>query len=142
MENNLAGLLAEGRAAEASQLVAELAQFTGTQQYFRHGINRAVVFTEGVKHLAERAGAFWLLDEIAIANLTRSVVHDEPQQIWKLRREGRGAILSCDGNDGNGGNARLFTKAIPLTDFLLGEFTLCCFEDSQLGRVIFLPSEN
>ena len=43
---------------------ADLAQFTGTERYYRHGINRKVCYTEGAQHVAEAGGAYWLLDEI------------------------------------------------------------------------------
>ncbi len=45
---------------------SDLSQFTGTEQWYQHGINRKVLFTDGAKHVAETAGAYWLLDEIAI----------------------------------------------------------------------------
>ena len=44
----------------------EFAQFTGTEQRYRHAINRNVLFTDGAKYVAERAAAYWLLDEIAL----------------------------------------------------------------------------
>jgi hypothetical protein len=45
---------------------SDLAQFTGSENWYRHGINRNVLYTDGVQHVAERGGAYWLLDEIAI----------------------------------------------------------------------------
>ena len=45
---------------------ADLAQFTGSENWYRHAINRAVLFTDGAKYVADQAGAYWLLDEIAI----------------------------------------------------------------------------
>ncbi len=42
---------------------AELAQFTGTEQYYKH--LGGLVYTDGVKYLAEKAGSYWLLDIIA-----------------------------------------------------------------------------
>lgn len=126
----------------AADLQNELANFTGTENYYRHGVNRAIVYTDGAQHVAQAAGAYWLLDEIALANLCRQLVNDEGQQIWNLRRDGRGAVLSCDGNNGLGGSVRIFTKVIPYTDFPFDEFTLYCFEDATFGKVILLPSEN
>ena len=32
---------------------ADLAQFTGTEQWFRHSINSKVLYTEGAQYLAE-----------------------------------------------------------------------------------------
>ena len=42
---------------------ADLAQFTGTERYYR--LNRKCLLTDGTKYLAEAAGAFWLMDAAA-----------------------------------------------------------------------------
>jgi hypothetical protein len=125
----------------AIELTRELAQYHGSETLYRHSINPHVVYTEGARALAVNAGAYWLLDEIALANLSRKMVREEPLQIWKLRREdGDSAVLSCDGNDGRGGDARLFTKLIPWTDFPLSEVKLYCQHDGA-RHCIMLPSE-
>ena len=43
----------------------ELRRFTGDLERYRHSFNRRVIYTPGVQHLAERAGAYWLIDLIA-----------------------------------------------------------------------------
>lgn len=45
---------------------ADLDQFTGSENWHRHWCNRHVTYTDGAKYLADNAGAYWLLDEIAI----------------------------------------------------------------------------
>jgi hypothetical protein len=111
----------------------DLDQFTGTEHWYRHGLIRQVLFTDGAKYLAERGGAFWLLDEIAIAQRYEKTVSVEAFQAWKLTvRADRSATLCCE--DGNG-NA-VYSKAIAFTDFPLPEVTLY-FTDN----VILLPSE-
>ncbi|MGC2460449.1 MAG: DUF6876 family protein [Steroidobacteraceae bacterium] len=35
---------------------ADLAQFTGSEQWYRHAINRKVLFTDRAKYVAEQAG--------------------------------------------------------------------------------------
>ena len=45
----------------------DLDQFTGTGHWYRHGLVRTILFTDGAKHVADAGGAYWLLDEIAIA---------------------------------------------------------------------------
>jgi serine protease inhibitor ecotin len=42
----------------------QLRQFTGSENWYRHCINRAVRFTDGAKFLADQGGAYWLLDII------------------------------------------------------------------------------
>jgi hypothetical protein len=36
--------------------LADLEAFTGTEQYYRHSINRKVLYTDGVRYLADKAG--------------------------------------------------------------------------------------
>ena len=45
---------------------ADLMQFTGTKQWYRHALNRKVLFTDGAKYVADTACAYWLHDEIAL----------------------------------------------------------------------------
>jgi hypothetical protein len=117
----------------ATTLPAELRQFTGTDQWHRHAINRTVLFTDGAKFLADQAGAYWLLDEIALIQPYDKRIAAEGFQVWKLAvRPDRTATLTC--TDGNGKG--VFTKALTFTDFPLDEITLY-FTDN----VILLPSE-
>jgi hypothetical protein len=46
---------------------AALRQFTGSEHWYRHGLNRAVLYTDGAKYVADQGGAYWLIDEIALA---------------------------------------------------------------------------
>ncbi len=51
--------------SEALALNAEaLAQFTGSQEFYRHALSGGCNYTEGVQYLAEAGGAYWLLDAI------------------------------------------------------------------------------
>ena len=112
---------------------SDLAQFTGSENWYRHGINRNVLYTDGAQHVAEHGGAYWLLDEIAIIQPYNKAVAAEEFQVWKLAvRPDRTATLTCD--DGNGNI--VFTKEIEYTDFPLDEITLYF-----ANNVIHLPSE-
>ena len=111
----------------------DLAQFTGSQTWYRHGINRNVLYTDGAQHVAEHGGAYWLLDEIAIIQPYDKAVAAEEFQVWKLTvRPTRTAVLTCE--DGN--EKVVFTKEIEYTDFPLDEITFY-FTDNT----ILLPSE-
>lgn len=44
---------------------ADLRQFTGDLVRIRHPLNRKVIYTPGVKHVAEAGQAYWLIDSIA-----------------------------------------------------------------------------
>ena len=111
----------------------DLKQFTGSQDFFRHSINRNVVYTEGAQFLAEKAGAYWLLDTVAITQVHEPAVQREPFQAWKLKvNEDNTALLTCD--DGNG--RIVYTEQIAYTDFPLPEVQLYCIDST-----ILLPSE-
>ena len=112
--------------------LADLHQFTGTEQWYRHALNRTVLFTEGAKYVADQVGAYWLLDEIALAQCGVAAVKDEAFQVWKLDVQGSRATLTC----GNGNDVDVYAKDIPFTDFPAPGITLW-FTDS----VILLPSE-
>ena len=112
---------------------ADLMQFTGTERWFRHALVRDVLHTEGVQYLAERGGAYWLIDEIALAQRTVAAVKGEEFQVWTLKVfADRRASLACE--DGNGRSVH--AKTIAFTDFPLEEITLYF-----TGNVILLPSE-
>lgn len=112
---------------------ADLRQFTGTETWYRHALNRKVLYTEGAQFVAEHGGAYWLLDEIALTQLGDRKVASEGFQVWNLCvRENHTATLACD--DGNGNI--VFTKELQFTDFPLKEIKFY-FTDNT----ILLPSE-
>jgi Family of unknown function (DUF6876) len=113
---------------------ADLAKFTGTENWYRHSINRNVLFTDGAKYVADNANAYWLLDEIALAQIHQVCVTTEPFQVWNLTvYPNQEALLSCDDGDGR----LVFTQRLAWTDFPLEGMTLF-FVDG----VIYLPSEH
>jgi hypothetical protein len=112
---------------------ADLWQFTGSEHCYRHALVRNVLFTDGAKYVADKAGAYWLLDEIALAQRYQKAVAGEEFQAWKLTvKKDHTATLACD--DGNGNI--VFSKAIEFTDFPLPEIVLY-FTDNT----ILLPNE-
>ena len=99
---------------------AELAQFTGSENWYRHAINRKVLFTDGAKYVADQAGAYWLLDEIAIGQLEPCIAA-EHFQVWRLAvNADQTGALTCD--DGNG--RVVFSKELEYTDFPADGITL------------------
>lgn len=112
---------------------ADLAQFTGSENWYRHGINRKVLFTDGAKFVADQAGAYWLLDEIAIIQPHDKRVAAEEFQVWKLKvNADHSATLICE--DGNA--YAVYTKEIEFTDFPPEGITLWFSNNT-----ILLPSE-
>lgn len=109
-----------------------LRQFTGSENWYRHHLNPTVLFTDGAKYVADRAGAYWLLDEIVVAQRYGSAVRAQEFQVWKLVVKEFAAKLTCE--DGNG--HVVYTKAILFTDFPGPGITLW-----YAGNTILLPSE-
>jgi hypothetical protein len=93
-----------------------------------------VLFTDGAKHVADCGGAYWPLDEIALAQLHVKAVAAERFQVWRLNADivRHTGTFACE--DGNGN--RVFEKALEFTDFPVPEMTLW-FTDNT----IFPPSE-
>ena len=113
---------------------ADLNQFTGSEHWYRHGLVRNILFTDGAKYLADHGGAYWLLDEIAFAQRGEKAVAAEEFQVWTLTvKPDRTARLVCD--DGNGNT--VFEKPIPFTDFPLDKIDLYF-----TNNTIYLPSEH
>jgi hypothetical protein len=110
-------------------------RFYGSEQWYRHGLNRRVLFTDGAKYVADTGGAYWLLDEIALTQLGEKAVAAEEFQVWTLRVNAgdRTAVLTCE--DGN--NHTVFQKTIAFTDFPADEVTLWF-----ANNTIYLPSEH
>ncbi len=112
----------------------DLRQFTGSENWYRHSLVRSVLYTDGAKYLADHGGAYWLLDQIALAQRHDTRLAAEEFQLWKLivDQEDDSAELTCD--DGNG--RILYREDIAFTDFPLPEVTLYF-----CNNTILLPSE-
>jgi hypothetical protein len=110
-----------------------MSQFTGSEHWYRHWTGR-ITFTDGAKYVADAAGAYWLLDEIALAQRYTKAVAAEEFQVWKLTvKPDNTATLCCE--DGN--NNVVFTKDIEFTDFPPEGITLWFENDT-----IYLPNER
>ena len=123
---------------EAHPLATQLAQFTGSTTFTRHGLVRYLLMTEGVAFLADQAGANWLTDAIA-SYQHEARVRAEPFQVWGLVVDAstRSALLTM--TDGNS-STPIISQEIDWTDFPLAEITLWAVAEGD-DRVLILPSE-
>lgn len=112
-------------------LIKELEQFTGTDQWYRNPLFPPYLYTDGVKYLAEQAGAYWLLDYI-FGSQRFSVIKKERFQVWKISVKDSQAIIKVEDGDYN----LIKRFKLDYTDFPLKEFSLW-FTDN----VLLLPSE-
>ena len=107
---------------------SDLEQFTGTEQYYKHWMG--LHYTDGVKYMAEVAGAYWLLDIIA------SYRRREPLQIWTLKVNRESEPMAVVTMREDAGEPVKVRQEIPYTDFPLDEIKLYLIDG-----VILLPSE-
>lgn len=112
---------------------AELSQFTGSENWYRHPLARKVLYTDGAKYIADAAGAYWLIDEIAFAQADAKLSGEE-FQVWKLivADDGSATLICEDGND-----RVVSRKALTFTDFAAPGIELWF-----ANGVIYLPSEH
>ena len=110
-----------------------MAMFTGSENWYRHGLARSILYSDGAKYIAETAGAYWLLDEIALTQFSEAVVNAEEFQVWTLtvRADHTGTLTCGDGND-----RAVYSKELEYTDFPEPGVTLW-FQN----KTIFLPTE-
>ena len=107
--------------AFAERLRQDLAGYRDTEPDGRHRhAGTTLRLTEGVTHLANEAGCFWLLDQICAAQADPAIRH-LPVQIWTLGVcRDRSAALTC----GDGHGRVLHDRAVAWTDFPLTSVAL------------------
>lgn len=112
----------------------ELSNFYGSEQYYMAGpLFSNFMFTEGVQYLAERAGAYWLLDLI-FSHQCNEQIRKAPFQIWTLRvNENQTAVVHCREDLDT---TVITEQQIEFTDFPVGTIKLYFIEN-----VLLLPSE-
>ena len=114
------------------ELTSALAQHNnGTNNYYKHWMG--IAYTDGVKEMAELAGAHWLIDAVA------SYRRKEPFQVWTLdvmlaenNRHHKCVLTMKEDSD----CPVLVTQKIEYTDFPIGTITLWLIDG-----VLILPSE-
>lgn len=128
------------------QLKQELQHFHGDLERYRHSLNPTVIYTPGVKFLADKAEAHWLIDAIASyygsSVMERAIEKDErlaSLQFWKLRvNEDQTAILTMNADSDC---EPAITQKIPYTDFPLDCIDIWSGYDGK-HFTLYLPSEH
>lgn len=124
----------------------DLQQFTGNLERYRHSLNRRVIYTPGVKFLAERGEAYWLIDAIAsyfgTPLMKRAIAADprlETLQFWRLDvAKDQTAVLSARADSGV---KPFITQEIPYTDFPLEYVDVWAGFDGD-HWTLYLPTEH
>lgn len=117
-------------------LPEDLKQFTGGLEVYKHPLVPRMVYTEGVKYFATKAGAYWFIDKVA-AEL-EDLMANEPFISLVLTVENEKATLSVtDGNE----NALLPTSHVAFTDAPEGEWPFW-IESYGDRSTLLLPIEH
>lgn len=121
---------------------ADLAQFTGTQRYTKY--LGGLLLTDGVRYLAEKGGAFWLLDIIAsYQQKARQDATLREAQVWTLKvNADKSAVVTCNNAEGK----TKIRQRMQFTDFPLHEVKVWVELGSVDGinpaYIAMLPSEH
>ncbi len=110
-------------------LEEELEQFHGTQEYYRNFTG--LLFTEGIKYLAERAGCYWLVD---LVGSYQHQLQNTRFQLWEIQvRDDSSALVTMAEDTGE---PIRVSQDIEYTDFPLEKFSFYCVDN-----VMMLKSE-
>lgn len=102
----------------AGELRADLAQCTGTEQYWKNESMPGLNYTDGIKRLAQLAECYWL---ITLVYSWQKELEGYDFQIWTLEiREDRSAVITAR-EDTN--LPAIAEQEIPYTDFPLPDFS-------------------
>jgi Family of unknown function (DUF6876) len=124
----------------SSELKRALHQFIGTERWFRHPINKQVVYTDGVKFFAENGGAqgaYWFIDKVAIeiCPMVKHRKEDFAVITFVVNSNNSAYIRVTDGNKGF-----LASYEITYTDMQPGVWKFFLIDDGQ-HQVLLLTNE-
>ena len=125
---------------DSDDLRSALFHFTGTEQWYRHPFNQRMIYTDGVKFLAENGGeqgAYWFLDKMALeaCPLLTAKSQNFAAVTLTVNVDETAVITLTDGNDG-----QIERFDISYTDMQTGEWRFYLIEEGD-DRVLLLPSE-
>lgn len=113
--------------------LSDLAQFSGTDHYYRY---YDLLLTDGTKYLAENAGCYWLMDLVWSHAMEKKWFGKEDFITCKLSvHETVGEVVFEDGN-----GSVLASQHISFTDFPLEKIQLYIVRGSN-HFVVMLPGE-
>lgn len=123
-----------------------LRMFTGDLLRYVHPINRQVIYTPGVRFLADAGEAYWLIDEIALtlgsSQMERAIAADVrvgELHFWHLAvAADQTAWLRARAN---AGVSSFIRKRIAFTDFPLDHVEIWAGFDGRYWT-LYLPSEH
>ena len=105
----------------------------GTDSYIRHRLS-GLIYTEGVKDMADTCKAYWLID--LIGSYAPKLTEEQKAWLtWDLQvAKDDSAVITAD--DGNGNKYPELRQEIPYTDLPYTSVTVW-----QVGGVLLMPKE-
>ncbi len=91
-----------------------------------------IIYTDGVKDMAESCSAYWLID-LVTSHQIRKTIRFEAFQVWLLKRV-KDDVFQIQATDGN--NKEIATQQIPFSDFRYDQATLWL-----VNGCLMLPNE-
>ena len=122
------------------ELSNQLSQFIGAEQWYRHAINRKLIYTDGVKFFAENGGehgAYWFLDKVAceITALLKKRKEAFACITLRVNNQEEAFVIVTDGNE-----KPLATYDIHYTDMQAGDWKFFLIDDGT-HITLLLPRE-
>lgn len=138
-------LTASSKQTQAKLCKSDLRQFSGDMIRYVHPLNRKVIYTPGIRYVAEQGKAYWLLDAIA-SYFGSPIVQDamakdyrlKSMQFWRLVVKDESAVLTAEADTGV---EPFITQDIPFTDFPLDQIDIWAGFDGTFWT-LYLPSEH
>ena len=122
---------------------ADLAQFSGSEQYYRHNFMRSFLYTEGVKYVAGRTAVNTVLLASSTplhptrwTRITKNAMLREIQ-FWTLTVKDKKGVLVCRTDSGK---PPAITQEIEYTDFDFPEIKVYVVHNGN-GFTAMLPRE-
>ena len=123
---------------KSEQILDELRNFTGTENYHRFSILTPMVLTDGMKFLCDSCESYWLMDIVASVQQESKIIKNQNFIVWriKLNDDDKGFVVSAYRDSPFNKENLLYEQVGGFTDFPLKEF-----EFYQCDNVILLTGE-
>lgn len=116
---------------EAKELITRMQQYTGTMNYHKLTLT-SLLATDGILMIAEKAGAYWLIDAIG-SYQANPKVKSLLIQFWTLEVKDNTAVLYCVEDYGM---PRIIEQEIDYTNFPEGSWKFYV-----QNEIMMLPGE-
>jgi len=123
---------------KSEQILSELGNFTGTENYHRFSILSKMVLTDGMKFLCDSCESYWLMDIVSSVQQEDKIIKNSNFIVWriKLNDNDKGFVVSAYRDSPFNKDNLLYEQVGGYTDFGIKEF-----EFYQCGKVILLTGE-